>query len=113
MTPLAININGFRLEGNESIMAFPLNGGILLALLMGLPLAAALFHAAPSIYPTLIDDPAVVELGVPYWQARIVAVVGVSSSSVPSSALRHCSRNPVPCSPHPCIQNRHNHNTMN
>jgi len=57
--------------------AVPLNGGLLLALIIGLPLCAILYLAIPSAYSFLSDDPAVVEQGVPYLQVRILSMVAV------------------------------------
>jgi len=57
--------------------AVPLNGGLVLALVIGLPLCAILFMAIPSAYSFLSDDPAVIEQGVPYLQVRILSMVAV------------------------------------
>lgn len=57
--------------------AIPLNGGLLLVAVLALPASALFFWAAPALFPFLNDDPAVVELAVPYWQARLVAMVFV------------------------------------
>lgn len=64
-------------EGREDAQAVPLNGGILLAALLGVPLSIVLFSLAPVIFPYLVDDPAVVREGVPYLQARLAAVAAV------------------------------------
>ena len=64
-------------QGARETMAEPLNGGLLLAVLFGLPLTVALYMAAPILYPYLRNDPAVIAEGVPYLRARLVAVVGV------------------------------------
>lgn len=64
-------------EGQTQVMAVPLNGGLLLAVGLGVPISLALFLLAPSFYPYLVDDPAVVAEGVPYLQARLCAVVAV------------------------------------
>ena len=57
--------------------AVPLNGGLILSLMIGLPLCAVLFLAIPSVYTFLTDDPAVIEQGVPYLQVRILSMVAV------------------------------------
>jgi len=57
--------------------AVPLNGGLLLALMIGVPLCAVLYLAIPSAYSFLSDDPAVIEQGVPYLQVRILSMVSV------------------------------------
>ncbi|MDD9891905.1 MAG: MATE family efflux transporter [Gammaproteobacteria bacterium] len=64
-------------EGNTTEMAVGLNGGLLLALGIGVPLTIILFLAAPFLFPLLNGDPAVVELGVPYWQARLAGMIFV------------------------------------
>ncbi len=65
-------------EGRENETAIPLNGGLFLALVMGLPLTVLLYFAAPYGFPLLVDDPLVVEDGVPYLQARILGTVAIS-----------------------------------
>ena len=64
-------------EGRHHETAVPLNGGLVLALVIGLPLCAILFMAIPSAYSFLSDDPAVIEQGVPYLQVRILSMVAV------------------------------------
>lgn len=64
-------------EGNEERQAVPLNGGLLLAAALGVPLSIVLFLLAPALFPYLVDDPSVVAEGVPYLQARLSAVAAV------------------------------------
>ena len=64
-------------EGKTNETAIPLNGGLLLALVFGLPLSIALMVASPSIFAFLSDDPAVVAAGTPYLEIRLAAMVGV------------------------------------
>lgn len=64
-------------EGKYDETALPLNGGLLLALVLGVPITLVLFVAAPAIFAALNPDPAVVAAGTPYFQARLVAVVAV------------------------------------
>jgi len=64
-------------EQRYSETAVPLNGGLILALLIGLPLCALLYMAVPAAYSHLSDDPAVVEQGVPYLQVRLLSMVAV------------------------------------
>jgi MATE family multidrug resistance protein len=61
-------------EGRLSEAAIPLNGGLLLSVAVGLPLSLVLIALTPWFFPLLVDDPAVVEAGVPYLQWRLVAV---------------------------------------
>lgn len=67
-------------EGRPKEAAIPLNGALLLALGFGLPLTLILILATPFIFPLLIGDPQVFELGTPYLQARIstLALGGVA-----------------------------------
>jgi len=64
-------------EGRDSETAVPLNGGLILSLMIGLPLCAVLYLAIPTVYTFLSDDPAVIEQGVPYLQVRILSMVAV------------------------------------
>jgi multidrug resistance protein, MATE family len=64
-------------EGKDDQTAVPLNGGLLLALLLGVPWSVALIFAAPTIFPFLNDDPQVIAAAVPYWQARLFALTSV------------------------------------
>ncbi|MCA9705116.1 MAG: MATE family efflux transporter [Myxococcales bacterium] len=64
-------------EGNESETAVALNGALLVALLFGVPASIALFFVVPHVFPVLNPDPAVIEAGVPYLQARILAMTAV------------------------------------
>ncbi|MCA9622983.1 MAG: MATE family efflux transporter [Myxococcales bacterium] len=64
-------------EGRHTETAIPLNGGLLLAVALGLPVSALLFILAPSFYPFLNDDPKVIAEGVPYLQARLCAIAAV------------------------------------
>ncbi len=64
-------------EGREDETAVPLNGGLILSLLIGLPLCLLLVLATPTAFAWLTPDPAVRELGVPYLQARVLSMVAV------------------------------------
>jgi MATE family multidrug resistance protein len=64
-------------EGRDSETAIPLNGGLVLALAIGLPLCIVLILATPFAYNYLTDDAGVRELGIPYLQVRIVSMVAV------------------------------------
>jgi putative MATE family efflux protein len=64
-------------EGRDSETAVALNGALLVALLFGLPVSVALYFVVPHVFPVLNPDPAVVEAGVPYLQARVLGMVAV------------------------------------
>lgn len=64
-------------EGRMDELAVPLNGGLVLALAIGLPLSVVLYTLAPDLFQLINDDPGVVAAGAPYLQARLLAVVAV------------------------------------
>lgn len=64
-------------EGRDAETAVPLNGGLALALVMGLPACALLYLLAPYAFNWLTDDPDVQSLGVPYLQVRLLAMVAI------------------------------------
>lgn len=63
--------------GDLHLTALPLNAGLLLSLVVGVPLIGVLLLSADNILAAVIGDPAVVEQGVPYFQARALAVAFV------------------------------------
>ncbi len=64
-------------EGRDHETAVPLNGGLLLALIIGVPLCAVMYLATPWVFQWLTTDPAVAELGAPYLQVRLLSMVAV------------------------------------
>ena len=64
-------------EERHSETAIPLNGGLMLSLLIGLPLCTVLYAVVPHVYHFLSSDPAVIEQGVPYLQIRLLSMVAV------------------------------------
>ena len=64
-------------EGKHGEFAVPLNGGLLLALMLGLPLATILLVLAPGLLALLNPDPQVVAEAGPYLQVRLLALVAV------------------------------------
>jgi putative MATE family efflux protein len=64
-------------EGRNSETAIPLNGGLILSLLIGLPLSIILIMASPTAFTFLTDAPEVRELGIPYLQIRIASMIAV------------------------------------
>lgn len=67
-------------ERRSSETALPLNGGLVLALLLGVPISVFGAILAPYLFPLLNSDPGVVEVGVPYWQVRLLGVVAIGSN---------------------------------
>ncbi len=63
--------------GRRSVMAVPLNGGLAIAIALGVPSSIILLLAARPLYPYLNADPAVIAVGVPYLQARLCATTAV------------------------------------
>jgi MATE family multidrug resistance protein len=64
-------------EGRDSEVAVPLNGGLFLALVLGVPASILLITFADRWFPLLTSDPAVAEVGVPYLRARLFAMAAV------------------------------------
>jgi putative MATE family efflux protein len=61
-------------EGRHEETAIPLNGGLLLVLVMAVPWSLFLYSRAHSLYAVVTEDPEVVALGVPYLRWRLVAM---------------------------------------
>ena len=64
-------------EGRVAETAVPLNGGLLLAVVIAVPWSLLLIVFADRLFPFLVDDARVVELGIPYLRARLVAMVAL------------------------------------
>lgn len=64
-------------EGLHEQTAVPLNGGLILALLLGAPIAVALYLLAPWVFALMTPDAEVVAQGTPYFQMRLLSVVAV------------------------------------
>lgn len=64
-------------EGKYSETAIPLNGGIVLSAVIGIPLAALMIWQAPNILGLLNDDPAVIEAGTTYLQLRLLSIFAI------------------------------------
>ena len=62
-------------EGEDDCAAIPLNGGLVLAIVAAIPLTVALFFLVPSFLPYLIEDGAVIAVGVPYLQVRMIGIL--------------------------------------
>lgn len=64
-------------EGRASETGEALNGALLIAVLFGVPMSAALWFVVPYVFPLLNPDPEVVEAGVPYLQWRLMGMVAI------------------------------------
>lgn len=64
-------------EGRASEAAVPLNGGLLLSLMIGIPVSIIAIFAAPHVMAAMNSDPAVVAAATPYLQWRLVAVAAI------------------------------------
>lgn len=64
-------------EGNHAESALPLNGGLFLAILLGVPICALLYWSAPWIFQAMSPDTEVVAEGTPYYQMRLLGMVAV------------------------------------
>ncbi len=65
-------------EGETANWAAPLNAGLLIVAIVGPLLSLVLFFLVPAFYPYLNSDPAVIEQGVPYLEARVLAIIFVA-----------------------------------
>jgi putative MATE family efflux protein len=64
-------------EGRDAETAIPLNGGLFLSAVIGLPTSIILILLAPWIFDLLSNDPDVRAIGVPYLQARMIGMMGL------------------------------------
>lgn len=64
-------------EGRENESAISLNGGLLVSLAYGLPMAVLLWFAAEAVVEALVTDPAVVTEGARYFEMRVLAIAAV------------------------------------
>lgn len=64
-------------EGREGQTVAALDAGLLLAVLVAVPLSVLLIWLAPVLFPLLNEDAQVIDVGVPYLQARLCGMVAV------------------------------------
>ncbi len=64
-------------QGRITDKAEPLNGGLLLALLIGLPLTVLCLSFSSNIIALISDDPTVMAVAVPYFDYRALAILAV------------------------------------
>ena len=65
-------------EGRSERAAAPLNGSLLLNLLLAVPAAVILYFAAPSIINVLLDDPLVIDEAEIYLQMRVIGIWAIA-----------------------------------
>ena len=65
-------------EGKDHETAIPLNGGLFLAFILGVPLTVIFYYATPFGFPLVVSDPDVVEQGVPYLEARFLGTIAIA-----------------------------------
>lgn len=64
-------------EGKTDQTALPLNGGLLVAFLVGLPLGLLLSTLTPTFFPWLVEQPDIAQAGIPYLQARLAVLAAI------------------------------------
>ena len=64
-------------EGRGDEAAVPLTGGLLLALVIGLPISIILLIYSSALFPYINGDQGVIEAGLPYFDARLLGVIAV------------------------------------
>lgn len=64
-------------EGQLGEASVPLNAGLLIAVVIGVPMTVLLWVAAPQVYGLVNHDPDVVELAVPYLRVRVLGMTAV------------------------------------
>lgn len=67
-------------EGRTSETAVALNGGLLIVACISIPLSMVLILAAPSFFTMLTSDQDVVDIGAPYLQVRLIAMIAIGSN---------------------------------
>lgn len=64
-------------SGHEEKAAIPLNGGLIINLLLAIPASIVLIYLSDSIMAALVSDPAVVQQSGPYLAARLAGMVAL------------------------------------
>lgn len=64
-------------EGRFFESALPLNGGLALSAIIGIPLALLLIWQTPNIMSVVLNDPAAVEQGSDYLQMRLLSIFAI------------------------------------
>jgi len=64
-------------EGSTEKKCLPLNGGLLMALIVGIPLTAICYAATPWLFTLISSDPEVTRIGVPFLRTLYLGIVAV------------------------------------
>lgn len=64
-------------EGRLEDTAVPLNGALIVAMVVCIPLSAVFYFAAPDLFAWLTDDGAVAEIGILYFQVRVLGMLAI------------------------------------
>lgn len=87
VTPAVQGIVSRRIgEGASGPKCVPLNGGILLALAVGIPVSALCWWLAPMYFSLISSDPEVVAQGTPYLRALLV---GLTATGIDNAFQGH------------------------
>jgi len=66
--------------GDQAQCALPLNGGLAVSLIMGIPIAVVGWFLAPLLFPLLHPDPAVVAEGAPYVRMVLLGAAALGAT---------------------------------
>jgi len=66
-----------RGEGSTEPVCLPLNGGLLIALVVGIPLTIICYIFSPFFFSLISSDPEVTKIGAPYLKTLYLAIVAV------------------------------------
>ncbi|MGC2745067.1 MAG: MATE family efflux transporter [Candidatus Angelobacter sp.] len=66
-----------RGEGSDEPRCLPLNGGLLIALALGTPLAAICYLAIPFFFPLISSDPEVTRIGTPFLSILCLGIPAI------------------------------------
>lgn len=70
-----------RGENSDEAQCLPLNGALMLVLLIGIPLTLFIYFITPFYFPLITPDPEVIKEGVPYLQTIVIGTVAFGMAS--------------------------------
>jgi MATE family multidrug resistance protein len=70
-----------RGQGSTEPIGLPLNAGLTVAMLIGIPLTIVCYALAPSLFSLISSDPKVTALGVPFLRILHLGILGVGLNS--------------------------------